>query len=92
VIGTEGLAVAVPDPAIREAMALLARREGLLAEPTGASSVAALRLLLADGRIAKDATVVCLVTGHGFKDFKVWRDMPAEPGQDRPLESAPAGA
>ncbi|BBK44755.1 threonine synthase [Allostella vacuolata] len=78
VIASGGLAVAVEDAAIRQAMALLARSEGILAEPTGASSVAALAVLLADGRIARDATVVCLVTGHGFKDLKVWRDMPAD--------------
>lgn len=78
VIASEGLAVAVDDDAIRAAMALLARKEGLLAEPTGASSVAALRMLVADGRIARDARVVCLVTGHGFKDLKIWRDMPAD--------------
>ncbi|BBK34134.1 L-threonine synthase [Stella humosa] len=78
VIATGGLAVAVEDEAIRAAMALLARGEGILAEPTGASSVAALQMLLADGRIARDASVVCLVTGHGFKDLKVWREMPAD--------------
>ncbi len=78
VIATEGLAVSVDDEAIRAAMALLARSEGVLAEPTGASSVAALRMLIADGRIARDASVVCLVTGHGFKDLKVWRDLPAD--------------
>ncbi|WP_374447849.1 threonine synthase [Stella sp.] len=91
VIASRGLAVAVPDPAIRDAMALLARQEGVLAEPTGASSVAALAMLLADGRIARDATVVCLVTGHGFKDFKVWRDMPPA-AEDRRLAAIPLPA
>ncbi|BBK39215.1 threonine synthase [Allostella sp. ATCC 35155] len=85
VIATEGLAVAVADAAIRAAMALLARREGLLAEPTGASAVAALEMLLADGRIGRDATIVCMVTGHGFKDFKVWRAMPPASGADLPV-------
>lgn len=71
-----GVAVAVSDDSIRESMRLLAAREGLFAEPTGASSLAACRKLVADGRIAPDATVVCLVTGHGFKDFAAWQGIP----------------
>ena len=49
-------------------------------------------MLLADGRIARDATIVCMVTGHGFKDFKVWRAMPAADGEDLPSGAIPAPA
>ncbi|MGE0718834.1 MAG: threonine synthase [Alphaproteobacteria bacterium] len=82
-----GVAIAVSDEAIRRAMRLLARCEGILAEPTGAASVAALVALAADSRIPPGANVVCMVTGHGFKDLKVWREMPAmthrlAPGED----------
>jgi threonine synthase len=73
---TEGLTVAVSDATIVEAMRLLAHLEGLLAEPTGASSVAALMKLAGLGRIPPGSCVVCLVTGHGFKDFNVFREMP----------------
>ena len=74
---TEGLAVAVSDEELREAMRLLARSEGVYAEPTGASPIAALRKLVAAGRVEPAARVVCMVTGHGFKDGKVYQEMPA---------------
>jgi threonine synthase len=74
---TDGLAIAVRDEAIVEAMRALARLEGVLAEPTGASSVAGLMTLAGLGRIPPGRScVVCLITGHGFKDFKVFREMP----------------
>jgi len=75
--GSGGMAVAVSDDDIRAAMSALAHRQGLLAEPTGASSVAAAHILLTSGRIQKDAVIVCMVTGHGYKDMKIYRDMPA---------------
>jgi threonine synthase len=74
---TDGLAVAVSDERIVEAMRLLARLEGILAEPTGASSVAALMKLAGLARLPPGSRVVCLVTGHGFKDLKVFREMPS---------------
>jgi threonine synthase len=72
-----GCAVAVSDEALRAAMQSLARQEGLYAEPTGASPVAALPVLLEAGHLPPDSRVVCLVTGHGFKDGKAYADMPA---------------
>ncbi|MCC7272096.1 MAG: threonine synthase [Alphaproteobacteria bacterium] len=88
---TGGLAVAVSDAAIRSAMQALARFEGILAEPTGASSVAALATLAADGRVAAGARVACLVTGHGFKDLKAWRELPAHTRR-LATDEDPAGA
>jgi threonine synthase len=67
-----GLAVAVTDAEIERAMRLLASGAGLYAEPTGAASLAAARRLVADGRLGQGDTVVCMITGHGFKDSKVW--------------------
>jgi threonine synthase len=72
-----GCAVAVSDEALRAAMQSLARQEGLYAEPTGASPVAALPVLLEAGQLPPGSRVVCLVTGHGFKDGKAYADMPA---------------
>lgn len=72
-----GTAVAVSDDALRAAMRLLARGEGLYAEPTGASPIAALPRLLADGLVPRGAVVVCLITGHGFKDGRAYQEMPA---------------
>ena len=43
-------------------------REGLFAEPASAASVAGLLHLHAEGELAADATVVCVLTGHGLKD------------------------
>ena len=71
-----GLAVAVGDDELREAMRLLARSEGLYAEPTGASPIAALTRLMAQGALPPGSRVVCMVTGHGFKDGKAYQEMP----------------
>lgn len=67
-----GQAVAVSDDDIKNAMVALARRAGLFCEPTGATSLAACRHLFSDGTIGALETVVCIVTGHGFKDFAAW--------------------
>ncbi len=71
-----GMAIAVGDDELRAAMRLLARSEGLYAEPTGASSIAALPRLLAQGALPPGSRVVCMVTGHGFKDGKAYQEMP----------------
>lgn len=46
----------------------LARDEGIFSEPAGAVALAGALQAAAAGRIAADATTVCLVTGSGFKD------------------------
>jgi threonine synthase len=65
---SRGRAVAVSDEEILEAMGLLASREGLAAEPTGAVSVAGLLHLRRGGEIDPSRRICCLVTGAGFKD------------------------
>ncbi len=70
---TGGMAIGVEDEFILEAMKDLARTTGIFCEPTGATSLAAVRRLFAQGHIARDAVVVCIVTGHGFKDFAAWK-------------------
>lgn len=72
-----GLALAVSDDELRAAMQALARLEGVYAEPTGASPIAALPRLLADGHLPAGSRVVCLITGHGFKDGRAYQEMPA---------------
>jgi threonine synthase len=71
-----GLVLAVSDAQLREAMFRLARLEGVYAEPTGASSVAALPQLLGGGHLAPGSRIVCLITGHGFKDGGAFQEMP----------------
>ncbi len=87
---TGGLAVAVEDEDIRAAMRLLAREEGLYAEPTGASPIAALAKMVARGAMPPGARVVCMMTGHGFKDAALWRDMPADTHEVPDLAAAEA--
>jgi len=64
---SRGTAVAVPDGEIREAMALLARTEGLLASPEGAATVAAARRLVQEGFIRPNDRVVLMNCGTLLK-------------------------
>ncbi len=63
-----GLAIAVPDEETLTMQKLLAHSEGIFAEPSSCTTLAALQRLLADGTIQPDETVVCLITGSGMKD------------------------
>jgi threonine synthase len=64
-----GAAAAVSDAEIREAMLDLAR-EGLFIEPSGAVTLAGLRRLVRAGYVDAGESVVCVLTGSGFKDFE----------------------
>ncbi len=64
-----GAAAAVTDDEICAAMRDLAG-EGLFIEPSGAVTVAALRRLVAGGHVDPAESVVCVLTGSGFKDFE----------------------
>jgi threonine synthase len=61
-----GFASAVTDSEIIRARELLAREEGIFAEPSGAAALAG--LIRNRDRIDKDEKVVCIVTGHGLKN------------------------
>ena len=50
------------------AMSLLARTEGIFAEPSSASVIGALSVAVRGGSIARDEAVVCVITGSGLKD------------------------
>jgi threonine synthase len=60
-----GLATAVSDDEVREAMRLLAQHCGVLAEPAGAISLAGALKLARTGAIGRDERVVALVSGAG---------------------------
>ena len=49
-------------------MERLARDEGIFTEPAGAVALAGALKAARDGQVNRDATIVCLVTGSGFKD------------------------
>ena len=50
------------------AMDLLAKAEGIFAEPSAASVIAALATAVRGGKIDRDESVVCVITGSGLKD------------------------
>jgi threonine synthase len=58
----------VSDEAVYEAQARLAREEGIFSEPAGATALAGALLAAKNGDVNRNATIVCLVTGIGFKD------------------------
>jgi threonine synthase len=62
-----GTVLDVADGEIAEARAVIGR-DGVGCEPASAASLAGLRRLVTDGSIARDADVVCVLTGHVLKD------------------------
>jgi len=65
---TEGAMIAVDDKAILEATGLLARCEAILAEPSGALSVAGVIRSSQEGLLSAGDRVVAVITGSGLKD------------------------
>ncbi|MDW7977332.1 MAG: pyridoxal-phosphate dependent enzyme, partial [Candidatus Caldarchaeum sp.] len=65
---THGCAETVEEDEIRESVRLLARMEGVFAEPSGAVGVLAAKKLLEAGWLDKSDTVVVLATGSGLKE------------------------
>jgi threonine synthase len=66
--GSGGRISAVTDEEILAAYRALARFEGIFCEPASAASVAGVMKAAEAGEIDPDATVVCVLTGHGLKD------------------------
>jgi threonine synthase len=69
-----GSGEAATDEEIVDAISLLARTEGIFAEPAGGVTVAATRKLVARGAIARDDSVVIGITGSGLKTPAVVAD------------------
>jgi threonine synthase len=63
-----GRITAVTDDEILAAYRALAQLEGIFCEPASAASVAGVLKAAAAGELDPDATVVCVLTGHGLKD------------------------
>jgi threonine synthase len=66
----EGWAEAVADNETWHWQEQLAEKEGILCEPAAAISLAGLAQALREGRVGKDATIVCVLSGAGYKDAK----------------------
>jgi threonine synthase len=65
----KGSFISVSDQQILEAIAELARRTGIFAEPAAAAAYAGFRLLAEQGRLSKSERVVVMITGSGLKDI-----------------------
>ena len=66
---SNGLIDFVSDAEILQAYGILARKEGVFAEPASAASVAGLLKLIKNGYFKnKKGRIVCILTGHGLKD------------------------
>ncbi|AQX53330.1 threonine synthase [Priestia flexa] len=61
----------VTDEQILDAYRLIARREGVFAEPGSCASIAGVIKDVKSGKIAKGSTVVAVLTGNGLKDPNV---------------------
>ena len=62
-----GIAEESNNKEILDAILLLAKTEGIFTEPAGGVSVAVLKKMGEDGKIDKNETTVCYVTGNGLK-------------------------
>ncbi|TEU13702.1 MAG: pyridoxal-phosphate dependent enzyme, partial [Hadesarchaea archaeon] len=76
---SKGAAQAVSDAEILEAEKLLAKSEGIFAEPSGAAGLAGLRKLLDAGIVDRSEVVVVEVTGGGLKDVGTAMKLAEEP-------------
>jgi threonine synthase len=63
-----GLGFSVEDEEVYEAQRLMLNREGIYCEPAAATGVAGLIQAVSQGAVSREDNIVCLVTGHGFKD------------------------
>jgi len=66
-----GTALAVSDAQMIEAMRELGSREGISAAPEGGAALQALKMLIAEGRVKSDETVVLFNTGGALKYLDV---------------------
>ena len=64
---TGGMAIDVTDDEIAEAKSVIGR-DGIGCEPASATTLAGARKLVREGTIARDASVVAILTGHVLKD------------------------
>ncbi len=79
-----GVALAVPDEDTLEAGRLLAVDEGIFVEPAAAISLAGASAARRLGHAREPQTIVCLLTGHGFK----YQVAAADPEPERVADGA----
>ena len=71
ITASHGTAVAVSNDEILQAQRLLARTEGIFAEPSGVTSLAGLIKMAAAGDLDSSDSVVVEITGNGLKDPQI---------------------
>jgi len=64
---SKGLTLTVSDSKILTAELQIAKLEGIFAEPASSATIAAIKKLVQEGKISKNDSVVCLITGSGLK-------------------------
>jgi threonine synthase len=74
--GSGGSIEANDDDAVLEAVQLLATTEGILTEPAGGVTVAALRSAVAAGRVGPEDEAVIVISGNGLKTLESLRRTP----------------
>jgi threonine synthase len=82
-----GSAAVANDEEIFAGIDLLARTEGLLTEPAGGTTVAALSKLAASGQVDPEATIVAIITGNGLKTLEDHPDKPWRPAVECDAEA-----
>ncbi len=85
---TKGLAESATDDEILGAIRLLAENEGIFAEPAGGVTIAVLKKLSEARAIKPEETVVCCVTGNGFKAADTIQREAAKPRVIEPILEA----
>ena len=84
---SNGKALAVTNEEILEAQRILARTEGIFAEPSGVTSLAGLLRELSSNGVVKSDSIVVEITGNGLKDPNITvRGMPEIPVIDASIE------
>lgn len=68
---TGGAAAGLSDSEILEAQALLARCEGIIADPASSCTIGGIRHLVRQERIKPTERVVAVITGTGLKDLRL---------------------
>ena len=74
-----GIAEDANNKEILDAILLLSKTEGIFTEPAGGVSISILKKMVESGKIDKDETVVCYVTGNGLKATEPLMDLLPKP-------------
>lgn len=74
-----GVAEAVSDDEILEAYKMLARFEGIYAEPAAAAPLALIKRFKDSGYLDSDEIIVCIISGFGLKDVSTTISVVGEP-------------